>query len=65
MTPSHLMDRELFDFANLRPTGVPDADGDKAFDPVDPRPAASSCGDDAPAGAIAEQAVRFVRPGGN
>jgi len=29
---SHLMDRELFDFAGLKPTGVADEDGDKAFD---------------------------------
>jgi hypothetical protein len=29
------MDRGLFDFAGLAPTGVPDADGDVAFD-VDP-----------------------------
>jgi tRNA 2-thiocytidine biosynthesis protein TtcA len=35
VVPSHLMDRELFDFAGLAPTGVPDADGDIAFD-VDP-----------------------------
>ena len=30
--PSHLMDRGLFDFAGLAPTGQADADGDKAFD---------------------------------
>jgi tRNA 2-thiocytidine biosynthesis protein TtcA len=35
VVPSHLMDRGLFDFAGLAPTGVPDADGDVAFD-VDP-----------------------------
>ncbi|RZT94335.1 tRNA s(2)C-32 sulfurtransferase [Advenella incenata] len=32
ITPSHLMDRNLFDFAGLRPTGVADENGDKAFD---------------------------------
>lgn len=32
ITPSHLMDRDLFDFAGLRPTGVADENGDKAFD---------------------------------
>ena len=30
--PSHLMDRTLFDFAAVRATGVPVADGDTAFD---------------------------------
>ncbi|MFO0234871.1 MAG: hypothetical protein ACK51M_17830, partial [Burkholderiales bacterium] len=32
VVPSHLMDRDLFDFAGLAPTGVPDASGDIAFD---------------------------------
>lgn len=35
IAPSHLMDRNLFDFAGLKPTGVANADGDKAFDPED------------------------------
>ncbi|MFN9479729.1 MAG: tRNA 2-thiocytidine(32) synthetase TtcA [Betaproteobacteria bacterium] len=30
--PSHLLDPELYDFRNLRASGVPDAAGDKAFD---------------------------------
>ncbi|MCM2681195.1 tRNA 2-thiocytidine(32) synthetase TtcA [Echinimonas agarilytica] len=33
VVPSHLVDRELFDFVNLKPTGVADENGDKAFDP--------------------------------
>jgi tRNA 2-thiocytidine biosynthesis protein TtcA len=32
MTPSHLMDRQRFDFAGLQATGVADEDGDIAFD---------------------------------
>jgi len=32
VTPSHLMDRTLFDFAAVRATGRADADGDTAFD---------------------------------
>jgi tRNA 2-thiocytidine biosynthesis protein TtcA len=32
---SHLMDRNLHPFATLQPTGVPDADGDRAFDDDD------------------------------
>lgn len=32
VAPSHLMDRDLFDFTGLKPTGLPDANGDKAFD---------------------------------
>ncbi len=30
--PSHLLDRTLYDFANLRATGVADTKGDKVFD---------------------------------
>ena len=32
VVPSHLMDRELFDFVSLQATGAPDAGGDIAFD---------------------------------
>ena len=32
---SHLLDRQLFDFAAVAATGVPDANGDKAFDGED------------------------------
>ncbi len=35
VVPSHLMDRRLFDFEHLRAGGVPDPDGDRAFDPVE------------------------------
>jgi tRNA 2-thiocytidine biosynthesis protein TtcA len=33
ITPSHLLDPSLFDFKNLVATGVPDLEGDRAFDP--------------------------------
>ena len=32
VVPSHLMDARLHDFKHLRPSGVPDEHGDKAFD---------------------------------
>jgi len=32
IVPSHLMDARLYDFAGLKATGVPDPDGDTAFD---------------------------------
>ena len=39
VTPSHLMDRALFDFVGLKPNGQANHDGDMAFDPpeiIDP-----------------------------
>ena len=33
IVPSHLMDTQQHDFKNIRATGVPEADGDMAFDP--------------------------------
>lgn len=35
VVPSHLMDSSLFDFAGLAATGIPDEEGDIAFDSVD------------------------------
>ena len=32
VAPSHLLDRQLFDFAGVKADGIADADGDKAFD---------------------------------
>lgn len=34
VAPSHLMDTTLFDFTNLKPSGVANLDGDTAFDDV-------------------------------
>lgn len=39
VVPSHLMDRNLFPFGTLEATGVPDPEGDKAFDTEMPSPA--------------------------
>ena len=36
VVPSHLMDRGLFPFTTLQPTGVADAAGDRAFDADEP-----------------------------
>jgi tRNA 2-thiocytidine biosynthesis protein TtcA len=36
VTPSHLMDRNLYPFATLQPGGVPNVQGDKAFDDDQP-----------------------------
>ena len=42
VVPSHLMDAKLYDFMNLKASGVPDPDGDIAFDPADVVTSASS-----------------------
>jgi len=58
VVPSHLMDRDLFDFVGLKPTGVPDPNGDTAFDQVDPQDAdAQSC--DTPSDTLTEQRIVF------
>lgn len=52
VVPSHLMDRELFDFGSIMATGIADEQGDKAFDAEtfdEPPPApAGADGDTAP-----------------
>jgi tRNA 2-thiocytidine biosynthesis protein TtcA len=40
VVPSHLMDASLHDFKGLKATGVPDENGDKAFDADEPPRAA-------------------------
>jgi tRNA 2-thiocytidine biosynthesis protein TtcA len=51
VVPSHLMDRNLYPFAALQPTGRADPAGDRAFDADD------SCGDGA-----ATKSIRVVAP---
>jgi tRNA 2-thiocytidine biosynthesis protein TtcA len=46
ITLSHMMDRQLFPFTSIKPTGTPDAAGDKAFDADD-----AACATPAPAAA--------------
>jgi len=43
VVPSHLMDRNLFDFAGIKPTGIADPHGDTAFDPPDDLDAMTPC----------------------
>ena len=55
ITLSHMMDRQLFPFTSIKPTGTPDAQGDKAFDADD-----EACATPAPA---APQPIVWQRPG--
>ena len=52
ITPSHMMDRALFPFTTIAPTGQPDPQGDKAFDD-----------DDDCAAPAATAAIRWMPPG--
>jgi tRNA 2-thiocytidine biosynthesis protein TtcA len=45
VVPSHLMDRQLFDFENLRPDGQTNPDGDLAFD-TEPMPSVTQFDDE-------------------
>ena len=59
VVPSHLLDRNLYPFTTLQPTGVADPQGDRAFD--DDEDDGEAC---APKGlAAAEAPLQFVRPG--
>jgi tRNA 2-thiocytidine biosynthesis protein TtcA len=56
ITPSHMMDRNLYPFTSIKPTGTPDPSGDKAFDHDDDQDeAADDCG------TPKAQPIRFVR----
>ncbi|CAJ50836.1 tRNA 2-thiocytidine(32) synthetase TtcA [Bordetella avium] len=58
VVPSHLMDRDLFDFVGLKPTGLPDANGDIAFD--EPQ-TDDACDASAPTDGLNEQQIVFSR----
>ena len=55
LTLSHLMDRKLYPFTSIKPSGRPDAGGDKAFDEDDAEACAS------PAVEPAAQPIRVHR----
>jgi tRNA 2-thiocytidine biosynthesis protein TtcA len=55
ITLSHMMDRQLFPFTSIKPTGTPDAQGDKAFDADE-----DACATPTPA---ALQPIVWQRPG--
>ena len=55
VVPSHMMDRNLYPFTTIQPTGVPDPQGDRAFDEDDEE----AC---APPAMAAEAPLQFVRP---
>ena len=59
ITLSHMMDRQLFPFTSIKPTGLADAAGDKAFDEDD----AEACAPVAPANSApsAPQVVQWLR----
>jgi tRNA 2-thiocytidine biosynthesis protein TtcA len=58
ITPSHMMDRNLYPFTTIKPTGRPDPAGDKAFDDegVD-----EPCGTPAAPQALSTQPIRLLR----
>ena len=58
LTPSHLMDRRLYPFETLRPTGRPDPAGDRAFDDDDEE----SCATAAPGAPAAVTLHRMGEP---
>jgi tRNA 2-thiocytidine biosynthesis protein TtcA len=63
VVPSHLMDRNLFAFAGLQPTGVADADGDRAFDDEAPAPPIVAMPDRQPAASPFAIDTSSRRPG--
>ena len=58
VTPSHLMDRNLYPFRTIQTTGTPNAQGDRAFDHDEPLvPPNPRAGTEQPV------AVRIIKPG--
>jgi tRNA 2-thiocytidine biosynthesis protein TtcA len=64
VTPSHLLDRSLFDFAAVRATGAPGADGDVGFDVDAELEAAIECAvQDGAADDAGSRIPIMIRPG--
>jgi tRNA 2-thiocytidine biosynthesis protein TtcA len=61
IAPSHLMDRELFDFLQVRADGVANPDGDRVFDPESFAPKAEERSSEDGAASVVPQAqvIRF------
>jgi tRNA 2-thiocytidine biosynthesis protein TtcA len=57
VTPSHLLDRNLYPFETLHATGVPAADGDKAFDDEPCTPPTGTTGGGVPVGIMPRTAA--------
>ena len=62
VAPSHLMDRNLFDFVGLKPNGLADPEGDMAFDPPSFESSQSSSGTDTETLGLNQQLMHFIRP---
>ncbi len=62
VAPSHLMDRNLFDFVGLKPSGLADPDGDMAFDPPSFEPSLKLGETNTEALGLNHQPMHFIKP---
>ena len=62
VAPSHLMDRNLFDFVGLKPSGLADPDGDMAFDPPSFEPSLKLGEANTEALGLNHQPMHFIKP---
>jgi tRNA 2-thiocytidine biosynthesis protein TtcA len=60
ITPSHMMDRNLYPFTSIKPTGTPDPAGDKAFDDDD-EDSGDDCGTPTASATPKAQPIRILR----